>query len=256
MEDFQDIILEIEGPLAVLTFNRPKRLNAMGKAIIDETARAADLLTHKKDLRVLIITGAGGNFSAGLDVKDMAEVNESEGLRLIRAGIKIYDTIHKLNQVTIAAVEGYCLGGGLDVALSCDILVSSKSAKFGEPDINFSVLPGIARVWRHAGLNRARYMAMTGEIFTAEMMNEWGMISMMVGAGKAFSEAKKIAGRLLEKPNYTLRTIKRLFSEVMEMQYDEASQAEKDAFLELYKTEERALLMKAFKDKKAKKGMR
>jgi enoyl-CoA hydratase len=250
MEDFKDIILEVEGPAAILTFNRPKRLNAMGKGIIDETARAADLLTHKKDLKVLIITGAGGNFSSGLDVIDMAEVNESEGLRLIRAGIKIYDTIHKLNQVTIAAVEGYCLGGGLDVALSCDILVSSKSAKFGEPDIDFSVLPGIARVWRHTGLNRARYMAMTGEIFSADVMNEWGMISVMTGAGKALSEAKRIAKRLIEKPNYALRTVKRLFSEVMEMQYDEASQAEKDAFLELYKTEERALLMKAFKDKR------
>jgi enoyl-CoA hydratase/carnithine racemase len=177
----------------------------------------------------------------------MSEVEESEGLRLIRAGIKIYDTIHQLNQVTIAAVEGYCLGGGLDIALSCDILISSKKAMFGQPDINFSVLPGIARVWRHVGLNRARFMALTGYLFSAAEMADCGLVSVLAGEGKAFSEAKKIAKTLLEKPPHALRTIKRLFTDVMEMEYNEASQAEKSAFLELYKTGERYTLMKEFR---------
>jgi enoyl-CoA hydratase/carnithine racemase len=249
MEKYKEIKVEIKGELAIVTLNRPRRLNAFGPVMIDESARLVSSLASMKDVRVVIITGADGNFSSGLDVIDMADVKETEGLRLLRALAKVLETTYKSRMITIAAVEGYCLGVGLDTALCCDILVSSRDARFGQPEVNFSFMPGIVRVWRHTGMNRAKYMALTGEIFTAKEVADWGIISKMVGKGEALKESKRIAGELLEKPGDALKNIKVRFANIMEMEYDEASYREREGLLELFKTEERLHRMRAFKEK-------
>jgi enoyl-CoA hydratase len=250
MDEFSCLKLTRKASYAVLTLNRASRKNALGRHIIDELVEALNRITHSADVRVLIVTGSGGDFCTGMDVTDMAEVDEQEGLRLIRAEAKVFEMLHNLTQVTIAAVEGYCLGGGMELALSCDILVSSDKAFFGEPEVNFSVLPGIVRVWRHAGLNRARYMALTGRVFPAREVADWGIISKLVPAGKALAEAEKTAADIIEKPPETVKTVKRLFLEVMEMAFSEASQVEKEAFLHLFQDPERQPLMAAFKNRK------
>jgi enoyl-CoA hydratase len=254
MDGFSCIKLGKDGACAVLTLDRPFRKNALGRGIIDELVRALDILTHAADVRVVIVTGAGGDFCTGMDVIDMAELDEQEGLRLIRAESKVFEMLHGLSQVTIAAVEGYCLGGGMELALSCDILVSSDKAYFGEPETNFSVLPGIVRVWRHAGLNRARYMALTGAMFPAKEVAQWGIISKMVPAGKTLSESKKIAADILKKPPEAVRTTKRLFTEVMEMTFHDASHIEKETFLHLFQDPDRRSLMSAFGKHKGHRG--
>lgn len=250
MENYKEIKVSIEGKLAVVTLNRPRRLNAFGQVIINESAKLVDVLAAMKDVRVIILTGAEGNFSSGLDVIDMADVEEAEGLRLLRSLSKVLEATHKSRKITIAAVEGYCLGVGLDTALSCDILVSSREACFGQPEVNFSFMPGIVRVWRHTGMNRAKYMALTGEIFSAKEVADWGMISKMVGKGEALKESKKIAEKLLEKSTETLKSIKVHFTDIMELRYDEAAYREREDFMELFKTDERLQKMKAFKNRK------
>jgi len=246
MDNFSYITLTRDESYAVLTLNRPSRKNALGNVIIDELVWALDSIKHAADIQVLIVTGAGGDFCAGLDVMDMAEINEQEGSRLIRAEAKVFEMLHELSQITIAAVEGYCLGGGMELALSCDIIVSSDKAFFGEPEVNFSVLPGSVRAWRHAGLNRARYMALTGAFFPATEVVQWGVISKMVPAQTALSESKKIAADILKKPPEAVKTIKRLFMEVMEMTFNDASHVEKEAFLNLFQNPDRKSLMRAF----------
>ncbi len=246
MDEFTCIKLSKEGPRAVLTLNRPSRKNALGTVIIDEVVRALDQITHTPDIRVLIVTGQGSDFCTGMDLIDMAEVDEQEGLRLVRAESKVFEMLHGMSQVTISAVEGYCLGGGMELALSCDILVSSDKAVFGEPEINFSVLPGIVRVWRHAGLNRARYMALTGGIFPAREVAQWGIISTMVPARKALATSEKIAADIIKKPPEAVKTVKRLFTEVMDMSFHDASQVEKETFLHLFQSPDRLSLMSAF----------
>ncbi len=250
MDEFSCITLRRDGPCAVLTLNRPSRKNALGRVIIDELVRALNLITHATDVRVLIVTGAGGDFCSGMDVIDMAEVDEQEGLRLIRAEAKVFEILHGLSQVTISAVEGYCLGGGMELALSCDILVSSERAFFGEPEVKFSVLPGIVRVWRHAGLNRARYMALTGGIFPAREVAQWGIISKMVPVRKALRESQKVAAGIIQKPPEAVKTVKRLFTEVMEMTFHDASHIERETFLHLFQNPDRRPLMTAFKGRK------
>jgi enoyl-CoA hydratase len=246
MDEFTCITLVQDASCAVLTLNRPSRKNALGKGIIDELVQALDIIHHAKDVRALIVTGAGGDFCSGMDVTDMADVDEQEGLRLVRAEAKVFDMLHGLSQVTISAVEGYCLGGGMELALSCDILVASDRASFGEPEVNFSVLPGIVRVWRHAGLNRARYMALTGGIFPAREVAQWGIISRMVPAKKALSESKKIAADILSKPPQAVKIVKRLFSEVMDLTFSDASRVEKETFLQLFQGPDRRVLMSEF----------
>ena len=253
MDEFTCITLTREGPCAVLTLNRPARKNALGKGIIDELVRALDMIHHATDVRVLIVTGAGDDFCSGMDVIDMAEVEEQEGLRLVRAEAKVFEMLHGLSQVTISAVEGYCLGGGMELALSCDILVASDRALFGEPEANFSVLPGIVRVWRHAGLNRARYMALTGAIFPAREVAQWGIISKMVPARKTLAESKKIAADIIGKPPEAVKTVKRLFSEVMDMTFSDASQVEKETFLQLFQNPQRRSLMSDFGKRKGRR---
>jgi len=168
MENFQHLKLEIEGPLAVVTLNRPKKMNAFDKVLVDEAAKVVDLITTMKEVRVVVSTGAGGNFCTGLDIEDMVAVDKNEGVRLIRAVAKILEAVYTSRKITIAAVEGYCLAGGLNMALSHDILISSDKALFGQPEINFSLMPGVVRLWRYAGLMRAKYMALTGDIFPAK----------------------------------------------------------------------------------------
>ncbi len=254
MDEFTCITLTREGLCAVLTLNRPARKNALGKGIIDELVRALDMIHHATDVRVLIVTGAGADFCSGMDLIDMAEVEEQEGLRLVRAEAKVFEMLHGLSQVTISAVEGYCLGGGMELALSCDILVASDRALFGEPEANFSVLPGIVRVWRHAGLNRARYMALTGAIFPAREVAQWGIISQIVPARKTLAESKKIAADIIGKPPEAVKTVKRLFSEVMDMTFSDASQVEKETFLQLFQNPERRALMSEFGKRKGRRN--
>lgn len=253
MDEFTCITLVRDGQCAVLTLNRPARKNALGKGIIDELVRALDTIHHAKDIRVLIVTGAGGDFCSGMDVIDMAEVDEQEGLRLVRAEAKVFEMLHGLSQVTISAVEGYCLGGGMELALSCDILIASDRASFGEPEVNFSVLPGIVRVWRHAGLNRARFMALTGAVFPAREVAQWGIISKIVPANKTLAESRALAADILSKPPEAVKTVKRLFSEVMDMTFHDASQVEKETFLQLFQNPERRLLMSAFGERKGRR---
>jgi enoyl-CoA hydratase len=253
MDEFKCITLTRDGLCAVLTLNRPARKNALGKGIIDELVQALDMIHHATDVRVLIVTGAGGDFCSGMDVLDMAEVDEQEGLRLVRAEAKVFEMLHGLSQVTISAVEGYCLGGGMELALSCDILVASDRAFFGEPEVNFSVLPGIVRVWRHAGLNRARYMALTGSIFPACEVAQWGIISQIAPARKTLAESKKIAADIMGKPPEAVKTVKRLFSEVMDMTFSDASQVEKETFLQLFRNPERRSLMSEFGKQKGRR---
>jgi enoyl-CoA hydratase/carnithine racemase len=250
MDDFEYITLTRDGPCAVLTLNRPNRKNALNGGLIDGLVRALDLMHHSVDIRVLIVTGSGGDFCTGMDVIEMAEVDEQEGLRLVRAEAKVFEMLHNLTQVTISAVEGYCLGGGMELALSCDILVSSQRAVFGEPEVNFSVLPGIVRVWRHAGLNRARYMALTGATFPAREVAQWGIISRMAPARKTLAESRKIAADIIAKPPEAIKTVKRLFTDVMDRTFSDASQVEKDTFLQLFQNPERRALMGAFGQRK------
>ncbi|MBN1882762.1 MAG: enoyl-CoA hydratase/isomerase family protein [Deltaproteobacteria bacterium] len=246
MENFQHMKIEVDGHLAVLTLNRPEKMNAFGKTLIDEAARAVDLLTVMKEVRVVICTGAGGNFCTGLDIEDMVAVDKNEGLRLIRAVAKILEAVYTSRKITIAAIEGYCLAGGMNLALSNDILVSSDKAVFGQPEINFSFMPGVIRLWRYAGLIRAKYMALTGDLFSAKEVKDWGFISKMVPAGKALEEARKLAEKLLDKPHSSLRTVKMMFTDVMEMDFEEASRREREGFLDLFQSGERKRRMEEF----------
>ena len=246
MKDFQHLKLEVEEHLAILTLNRSEKMNAFDKTLIDEAAKVVDLLTSMKEVRVVVCTGAGGNFCTGLDIEDMATVDRTEGLRLIRAVAKVLEAVYTSRKITIAAVEGYCLAGGLNLALSNDIIVSSDKATFGQPEINFSFMPGVVRLWRYAGLLRAKYMALTGDLFTAKEVLDWGFISKMVPAGKALEEAKGVAKNLLEKPHSSLRTVKMLFSDVMELDFEEACRREREGFLDLFQSGERQRRMEEF----------
>jgi len=246
MDNFQYMKLEIEGPLAILTLNRPEKMNAFSKTLIDEAAKVVDILTSKKEVRVVISTGAGGNYCTGLDIEDMVAVDKTEGLRLIRAVAKVLEAVYTSRKITIAAVEGYCLAGGLNLALSNDIIISSDKALFGQPEINFSFMPGVVRMWRYAGLLRAKYMALTGDLFPAKEVLDWGFISKMVPAGKTLEEARRVADTLLEKPHSSLRTVKMLFTDVMELDFEEACRREREGFLDLFQSSERQRRMEEY----------
>jgi len=246
MENFQHLKLEVDGHLAILTLNRPEKMNAFDKTLIDEAAKVVDLLTAMKAVRVVVCTGAGGNFCTGLDIEDMVTVDKTEGLRLIRAVAKVLEAVYTSRKITIAAVEGYCLAGGLNLALSNDIIISSDKAVFGQPEINFSFMPGVVRLWRYAGLARSKYMALTGDLFSATEVKDWGFISKMAPAGKALEEATRMAERLLEKPHSSLRTVKMLFTDVMELDFEESCRRERDGFLDLFQSGERQRRMEEF----------
>ena len=163
-------------------------------------------------VRVLIITGAGDRaFVAGADIAAMAEMGVSEGLEFTRLGHAVMSAIEDLPIPVIAAVNGFALGGGLELALACDLIVASDKARFGQPEINLGIIPGFGgtqRLPHRIGHARARELIMTGDMFDAQAAFTWGLASRVVAPDHLLDETRKLAEKIATKSGFTLRQAK------------------------------------------------
>jgi enoyl-CoA hydratase len=249
----EDVLFE-KAPVATLTINRPKSLNALNRAVLEEIARVLRDVRHDAAIRVLIVTGAGDRaFVAGADIAAMSSMTTVEGLEFTRLGHRVMSTFEDLPIPVIAAVNGFALGGGLELALACDLIVASEKARFGQPEINLGIIPGFGgtqRLPHRIGHARARELIMTGEMFDAKTAFEWGLVSRVVAPDQLLPEARKLAEKIAGKSGLALRQAKAALRAAATMEEDAGLRFEQNVFGALFGSEDQAEGMKAFLEKR------
>lgn len=249
----EDLIFE-KGAIAILTINRPNALNALNRGLVENMARVLRDIRHDQTTRVLILTGAGERaFVAGADIAAMSEMTAIEGLEFSRLGHRVLQTVEDLPIPVIAAVNGFALGGGLELAMACDLILASEKARFGQPEINLALIPGFGgtqRLPHRIGQARARELIMTGEMIDAKTALDWGLLNKVVAPDQLLAEARKLAEKLASKSGIALRQAKAALRASFTMAEDAGLRFEQSAFGLAFASADRVEGTKAFVQKR------
>jgi enoyl-CoA hydratase len=204
---YENIIFEKEANIAVITFNRPEAMNALNNRTRSEFAAAVAEVAADDQIKVLILTGSGKAFVAGSDIKEFNNTTPFAAHNIHRLG----EMVEKLEKPVIAAVNGFCLGGGCEIAMGCDIIIASEKAKFGQTEINIGIIPGgggTQRLPRLIGACRAKELIFTGDIIRAEAADRLGLVNRVVPMDQLMPEAKAMAGKIAAKSAAALKLAK------------------------------------------------
>ena len=237
--------------VAVLTIDRPERRNALSLEVKGLLADHLSALIADDAVRVIVLTGAGGVFVAGTDIAEMAEMLPTDHERL-QTG-RVFNVLRKCPKPVIAAVEGYALGGGCELALCCDIIVGAEGARLGQPEIRVGIMPGAGatqRLLRTAGKYRAMKIVLTGEPINAADALAMGLLSEVVADGQALARALTIAQTIATMPPLAVKAIKEVVWAGQESPLESALQIERKAFELLFGTEDQKEGMRAFMEKR------
>ena len=206
-----NLAIERDGATAIVTVNRPKVLNALNGATLDELQRTMAELRQDDAVRCVVITGAGEkSFVAGADINELAVQSPAAGREHAIRGQQVFDAIENLGKPVIAAINGYALGGGCELAMACTIRIASETARLGQPEINLGLIPGYAgtqRLARIVGNGRALELMLTGDPITAPEAHRIGLVNRVVPAAELMTEARKLAAVLASKPSIAVRYI-------------------------------------------------
>ena len=199
--EFENILIEIDAFIAIVTINRPKKLNALNKQTIAELNRAFAQLDANKEVRVIILTGSGDKaFVAGADISEFASLSVAQGEQLSAEGQELlFNYVENLSTPVIAAVNGFALGGGLELAMSCHFRIASDNAKLGLPEVSLGVIPGYGgtqRLPQLVGKGKAMEMIMTGGMISAEDAHRWGLVNQAVKQEELMVFCRKIADKI------------------------------------------------------------
>ncbi|MDN5347606.1 MAG: enoyl-CoA hydratase [Clostridia bacterium] len=217
---FQYLKYEKEGNIAILTFNRPEARNALSNAMVEELEQALTLIEADKELRALIITGAGDKaFMAGADIKELVDRDFKLGREQTKRRQEIMNRLEKLPIPVIAAVNGYALGAGLEIALACTLRVASENARFASPEVNLGIIPGdgaTQRLPRLIGKGRAMEMVLTGELIDAQKAYEIGLVNKVVPLAELMDAAKQLAAKIISKAPLAVQYAKEAVNAALE----------------------------------------
>ena len=209
---YENIIFQVDAGIATITFNRPKALNAINSALLNEFSQALDEVAADENIRVLVLTGAGDKaFVAGADINQLAACNALTAKNFAAKGHSIIGKLQQLPIAVIAAVNGFALGGGTEIAIACDFIYASENAKFGQPEINLGLIPGFGgtqRLPRLIGPNKAKELVFTGKMISAAEAGQMGLVNKVVPQDQLMAEVIKTAREIASKGRLSLRTAK------------------------------------------------
>ncbi len=248
---YKNIKIETEGQIAIVSLNRPKVLNALNHELMSELAEALEGFDSDDNIRAIILTGSDRAFAAGADITEMAD--EGAVSILLKDRLATWDRVRHIKKPIIAAVSGFALGGGCELAMTCDIIVASETAQFGQPEINIGVIPGAGGTQRltHAvGKYKAMELILTGRPFTANEAASMGLVNKVVPVELLLDEAKSIAKEIAKKSPLAIRMAKESISKVFETSLTEGLNFERKSFYMLFASEDQKEGMKAFIEKR------
>ena len=240
-----------ERRVALLRFNRPKQLNALNGQVMDDLCSALEALDRDDAIRVLVVTGNERAFAAGADIGEMAGASPIDMLRTNR--IAQWDRVRRIGKPVIAAVAGWCLGGGCELAMALDLIVAAESARFGQPEINIGVIPGAGgtqRLTRAVGKSVAMEMILTGEPIDAREAHRLGLVARVVPNELLVEDALALAARIATKSPLALRLAKESVNAAYEMSLTDALAHERRLFYLLFASEDQKEGMAAFLEKR------
>lgn len=252
---YENIHFDLDGGIATLTVDRPGRLNALNPATMQEISYAVQAVRDDRAVRCLIITGAGSKaFVAGADISAMVTMSGFEQKRFAQHGLGVLRELEALPIPVIAAVNGYALGGGTELALACDLIVAADTARFGQPEIKIGIIPGFGgtqRLPRRIGLSRAREMIYLGGMIDADTALRWGLCNQVVPAADLMHECRGLAVRLAAQAPLALQQAKAAINAGVEMDLDNALRFETEAVALAFSTTDKEEGMRAFLEKRA-----
>ena len=240
-----------ERRVALLRFNRPKQLNALNGQVMDELCNALEALDRDEAIRVLVVTGNERAFAAGADIGEMADASPIDMLRTNR--IAQWDRVRRISKPVIAAVAGWCLGGGCELAMALDLIVAAEGARFGQPEINLGVIPGAGgtqRLTRAVGKSAAMEMILTGEPIDAREAHRLGLVARVVPNELVVEDALTLAAKIATKSPLALRLAKEAVNAAYEMSLTDALAHERRLFYLLFGSEDQKEGMAAFLEKR------
>jgi len=250
MSEFQYILVERNEHIGIVTLNRPEEFNALNFQLVDELIKALEDLDHDDQIRCIVITGTGEKaFAAGADIKEMAERPPDE----IIEGFNVWHHIKTITKPLIAAVGGYALGGGCELAMMCDIIIASENARFGLPEILLGVIPsagGTQRLTRTIGKYRTMEMILTGQQVSAQEMAAHGLVNRVVPKGEHLNESLKLAREIAEHAPIAVRQAKQAILAALETPLEEGLTIEHQNVAIVFNTEDMHEGMQAFIEKR------
>jgi enoyl-CoA hydratase len=249
---YENIILEKEDTIAIITFNRPEAMNALNNQTRAEFREAIADVAADDNVKVLILTGSGKAFVAGSDIKEFNKTTPYAAHNIVRLG----EMVEKLEKPVIAAVNGFCLGGGNEIAMGCDIIIASDKAKFGQTEINIGIIPGgggTQRLPRLIGACRAKELIFTGDIIRADEAFRLGLVNRVVPLDDLMSTAKEMAQKIATKSAAALKLAKTAINRGMQTNLESGLKYEYELYALSLTLEDKAEGVNAFIEKRAPK---
>ncbi|MGZ5001490.1 MAG: enoyl-CoA hydratase-related protein [Methylomonas sp.] len=248
---YEMILTEIRGRVGLITLNRPQVRKALNHQLVGELMDALEAFDNNDGIGAMVVTGDEKAFAAGADIKEMVDRNLEQ--MMDRDQIGIFSRILAIRKPVIAAVSGWALGGGCEVAMSCDMIVASETAKFGQPEINIGVIPGAGgtqRLTRAVGKAVAMEMILNNRTLTAQEALQFGLVNRVVAADQYLNEAIKLAEEIAARAPVAVRVAKKMINQAYERMLTDGIHAEKQEFYNLFATEDQKEGMRAFIEKR------
>jgi enoyl-CoA hydratase len=254
LDNLDNLLFERDGGVATITINRPKVLNALNSQTLDELRRAVLACRHDDAVRCVIITGSGEkSFIAGADINELSVQTPTSGREHAMAGQHVLDLIENLGKPVIAAINGFALGGGCELAMACTLRIAADTARLGQPEINLGIIPGYAgtqRLARLVGRGRALELLLTGEHIMAPEAHRLGLVNRVVPAAELMTEVRKLAGVLAAKAPVAVRYIIDAVNKGLDMAFPDAQVFEATLFGLVSSTDDMREGTRAFLEKR------
>jgi len=251
---FENLLFRVEDGVGIATLNRPKSLNALNARTLGELSELLDQVEADAAVRALVLTGAGDKaFVAGADIAEMSSLSPLEARRFAEAGQRTLERLEALPIVTIAAVNGFALGGGCELAMACDLVYAAEKARFGQPEVNLGILPGFGgtqRLQRRVGPQRALEMILTGDMADAATAKAWGLALEVLPADQLLPHAVAQARKVTAKAPAAVAAVKRILRATAQPQLPAGQALEAEAFGLLFGTGDGREGLRAFVEKR------
>jgi len=250
---YENLIYEVKNGIAYVTINKPKSMNALNSAVLDELYEAFTAINQDPAVKAAILTGEGKAFVAGADISEMVNLSTLEGRAMMIKGQNVMNLIESIEKPVIGAINGFALGGGCELAMACDIRIASEKAKFGQPEVNLGIIPGFGgtqRLPRLVGKGMGKYLIMTAEMIDAQEAYRIGLVEKIVAAEELMGTAEKVARTIMSKAPIAITAAKNVINQGISLDVQTGIAFEAEALVGPFSSSDRTEGMKAFLEKR------